>query len=181
MGVRVLPSGFSQKTIKLFIGGVFHATVKTANHQKNMKNANANQPYFNGSTQCAVAGLLGVILFFLCTNTVIAQSCAPVMCSGTVGVGKNCTVPGFQLPCPNSPSVRESSVIKSKNASCSIKGYKGYAMHTPAMPASASCSFHFFQFCTTAIPNTTISSSKDCLIAMNDGLPVELMEFSLDE
>jgi len=127
---------------------------------------------------------VGIVLF---SDTAGAQ--CTVTCMGATGAGKTCK--GFVTngACPDSDvvvSISNVTIANSMFATCqpSAGPVLLTAMHTPGAPATASCSFKFNVNCVPpgggGLKRASVLTKETCVIATSDGLPVELMDFSID-
>ena len=127
---------------------------------------------------------LGALLLtvMLIPDVSFAQLCATRDCTGTTGGGKNCTVMTSNFRClgPEITVGHGVSTAVSVNAICSANSMTGFAMHNPLSDSTATCGFQFSKLCSWISASTILTRATDCQIDMSDGLPVELMEFSVE-
>ena len=106
-----------------------------------------------------------------------------IVCN-TMCSGGDCTVTAAcSTFAPNTCAFLSESVAMANNAACTLGAVDGMAMAMGTMGTPATCSFFFANFCgaTTMCTMgffTTITGT--CVVDAADGLPVELMDFSVD-
>ena len=129
----------------------------------------------------STTAVLAVTLAMPRAAQAVPPTCATA-CTGTTGVGKNCTV---MVGCPpfGVMSFTSETVFAAVSAGCTLGALDGMAtaMHTPGQGVPATCSFSFgliccgSPFCGPGTPGTIV-----CTVDGSDGLPIELMEFSVE-
>ena len=128
---------------------------------------------------------VGIVLF---SDTAGAQ--CTVTCMGATGSGKTCYGRVTNGACSGTMDVAVGisnvTVANWTNAACqpAAGSLLLTAMHTPGAPASASCSFKFNVNCVPGggneLKRVSVPAKQTCIISTANGLPVELMDFSID-
>ncbi len=121
----------------------------------------------------------------LATPQANAQLACNTTCTGATGTGMTCTV---TVMCPVfSPyfcAFASEMIVGSMNAGCNLgpPTADGAAMatHTPSQATPASCSFFFGINCGVTNCTETSTLTDTCVVNAGDGLPIELMEFSIE-
>ena len=133
--------------------------------------------------------LLALIPVFALLATLLlprppAHAGTELMCN-TMCTGGDCTVVancgGFA---PNTCAFVNESIVMASNAACTLGALDGMASAMGTMGTPATCSFYFANLCGATAMCTMgffTTATQICVVDAADGLPVELMDFSIND